>query len=365
MPGLPIPIPSSPIGWATVMPLLIQNITLYWEVTSVPATSSLQYALIENTLILSSINQTILVLIVPLIVVGWAYSRTVLTLYCIGIALFDLLMTALFMPINITVFLLAFALIIFRTMLYAVIGVMINQIVSIQLEQQQKLIDANEKLREYAVVREELATSRERNRIARELHDTLSVATVQLEAVSIIWEQQPQKARQMVTKSATIMRDGLAETRRALSALRAGSLDHENLVDAITTLADSLMTRYPVTIEVRASAPIALGNATVEHGLYRIVQEAMFNAARHAQATHITVTLQTLPKQVSIIVADDGVGFAVEVGPRNGHFGLSGMQERAQQIQADLRIISRVGAGTKIIVTWNTQERVYAHSDLW
>jgi signal transduction histidine kinase len=291
---------------------------------------------------------------VPLIVVSWAYSRNILILYCFAIAVFDLGMTALFIRINPTGFLIGFALILFRTLLYGVIGSVINQLVTVQLDQQRRLVDANQKLQEYGVMREQLATSRERNRIARELHDTLahtlSVATVQLEAVSIIWEQQPQKAREMVTKSAAMMRDGLGETRRALHALRAGSLDNENLVSAITALAQSLMTRYVLSIEVRASSPVTIQNTAVEHGLYRIIQEAMFNAARHAQASRLTIQFEASAKQLLITLADNGVGFNPDTTNISGHFGLRGMRERAEYIRADLQIISEVGVGTIIVI---------------
>jgi signal transduction histidine kinase len=350
------------IAWATILPLLAQNLVLYREVETLSFTTLTepQSLLVENALILGSINQTILILIVPLIVVAWAYSRKVLTLYCCGIALFDLLVPMLLIPANVTVFLIAFALIVFRTLLYAVIGIMINQLVHIQLEQQRKLLDANKKLQEYALVREQLATSRERNRLARELHDTLahtlSAATVQLEAVNIIWDQQPQKAQQMVMKSAAMMRSGLAETRQVLHALRAGSLDNSDLINAVTTLADSLMTRYPLLIQVHAPAAITVDDAAVEHGLYRITQEAMFNAARHAQARHVTVHIANTDAQLRITITDDGVGFDLDTATANGHFGIRGMHERAQQINADLHITSRLGEGTKVTVTW-TGER--------
>jgi signal transduction histidine kinase len=344
------------IGWATVIPLLVQNLTLYHEFQRM--TSSVSEAhpflILESSFILSSLNHTILVLIVPLIVVAWAYSPHILIVYCLTIALFDLSLNALFLQLNPMVFIISFALILFRTLLYGVIGSVINRLVNVQLEQEHRLMDANVKLREYAMMREELATSRERNRIARELHDTLahtlSVATVQLEAVSIIWQQQPQKAHDMVTKSAAMMRDGLAETRRALQALRSGPLDNNNLVNAITALAESLMTRYPLTIEVRASSPINIPNTAVEHGLYRILQEAMFNAVSHAQASHLLVRFDVSDHHLIISVTDNGVGFTPQTVNAHGHFGLRGMQERAEHIHAELHITSTVGAGTSVIV---------------
>jgi signal transduction histidine kinase len=343
------------IGWATMIPLLVQSLTLYgmFGDVNIPAIMDTpQIASIRNTLVLAIINQTILVLLVPLIVVAWLYARSTMILYCVAIFVFDLVIAVLLFHSNPALFLLLFALMIFRTMLYAVIGLMINQIAGIQMEQQRRLIAANETLQEYGLIREQLATSRERTRLARELHDTLahtlSAATVQLEAVSIIWEQQPEKAQQMVIKSAAMMRDGLAETRRALQALRAGSLDHENLMDAISALAESLMTRYSTHIEVQANVPIAIDDPAVEHGLYRIVQEATFNAARHAGAKRIMIRLDVSPHQLVISVNDDGCGFNPEGVATTDHFGLRGMRERARQIGADLQISSQIGNGTSV-----------------
>jgi signal transduction histidine kinase len=343
--------------WATLVPLLAQNVTLYlqFEALASNVINTTELVVLQNTLTLSSVNQTILVLIVPLIIVAWTYSRSVLAVYCGAIALLDVLASLLFFSISPTLFLIAFALIIFRTVLYGIIGIMINQIVSIQLEQQQYLVRANEQLREYAAMREQLATSSERNRIARELHDTLahtlSAATVQLEAVSLIWQTQPDKAQQLVTKSATMMRDGLAETRRALQALRAGSLDNESLVAAITRLAQSLMTRYPILIDVRANESVMLEEPATEYALYRIIQEAVFNAARHAQAKRISIEMIALSNQVMICVTDDGIGFGLVAASTDGHYGLRGMKERARQMGADLQIHSEQGSGTTVTIT--------------
>jgi signal transduction histidine kinase len=347
----------SALAWATLVPLLTQNISLYsqFETLSRTAISPTELVVLQNTLTLSSVNETILVLIVPLIIVAWSYSRSVLAVYCGAIALLDVLASLLFFSISPTLFLVAFALIIFRTVLYAVIGIMINQIVTIQLEQQQHLIRANEQLREYATMREQLAMSGERSRIARELHDTLAhtltAATVQLEAVSLIWQTQPGKAQQLVTKSATMMRDGLAETRRALQALRAGSLDNESLLAASTRLAQSLMTRYPILIDVRANEHVMLEEPATEYALYRIIQEAVFNAARHAQAKRITIEMIALPNQVTISVTDDGIGFRPQTASTDGHYGLRGMKERARQMGADLQIDSELGGGTTVSIT--------------
>jgi signal transduction histidine kinase len=347
------------IAWATVMPLTAQQLTLSGalDLLSITVTDSTPTIMLENTYVLGIINQTILVLIVPLIVVGWAYPRRVLWLYCAAILAADVLLTSVVFHAQPAIILVAFAFIVFRTLLHGVIGIMINQIVSVQLEQQRRLVEANARLREVAVMRDQLATSRERNRLARELHDTLahtlSAATVQLEAVSIIWDQQPEKAHQMVTRSASMMRDGLAETRRALHALRAGPLEDESLMDALATLAASLMTRYPLVMEIQTSpgAPLAIREPSVEHGLYRIAQEAMFNAARHAQASRVTVCAEERGAGLVLSIRDDGVGFDAQASDADGHFGLRGMRERARQIGADLRIDSAPGAGTTITVT--------------
>jgi signal transduction histidine kinase len=358
------------IIWTTVVPLLVQNIRLYWEFDTFTGSISAQSmsVSVSNAMLLGSINQTILVLLVPLIVVAWAYSRSGLILYCIGSAFFDFVISFLLLHHTSPIFLLVIPIIVFRTLLYAVIGIIINQLVSIQIDQEHKLFESYRRLQEYALIQEQLATSQERNRIARELHDTLAhtltAATVQLEAVSIIWDNQPQKAQAMVKKSASMMREGLAETRRALHALRAGTLDKSNLTHAIGDLAESLMGRFPVLIQVNAVHSIGLPDASVEHGLYRIVQEALFNAARHAQATQISIDIETLGVYVLISIRDNGVGFQLHDVVAAGHFGLQGMKERAQQIGAELDIRSQVGYGTTVTVKWNIKGGIYEASNL-
>lgn len=353
-----------PIVWATAVPLLVQNITLYWEFDTLIGSLFAQSAsvAVSNALLLGSINQTILVLLVPLIVVAWAYSRSGLIVYCVAVAFVDVLTSLLLLHLDLSVFLLAVPIIIFRTLLYAIIGIIINQLVSIQIDQEHKLLESYKQLQEYALIQEELATSQERNRIARELHDTLAhtltAATVQLEAVSIIWDSQPQKAHDMVKKSASMMREGLAETRRALHALRAGSLDKSNFVHAISDLAESLMGRFPVLIQVNATHPLSLPDPGIEHSLYRIVQEALFNAARHAQAAQVSVDIETQTSHVLISIQDDGIGFNPYSADTEGHFGLQGMKERAEQIGAELDIRSQVAYGTTITVKWSIKRGV-------
>ena len=129
-------------------------------------------------------------------------------------------------------------------------------------------------------------------------------------------------------------------------------------------LAESLMTRYSIQVEVQTSAPLTFQNTSVEHGLYRIIQEALFNAARHAQAKRVVIRFEPSAKQLLITVSDDGIGFSVEAASANGHFGLRGMRERAEHIGADLRILSKLGLGTTITITLRENETNDANSHL-
>jgi signal transduction histidine kinase len=356
--GLYLPIA---LVWATVIPLLSSTLTMYlFFTTPIPESFQSQIGLVENFVIFYNVGLTIPVLLIPLLIVSWLYKRQIVVFYLLGITLLDVLLIIFFVPVGIRIFV-ALALIAFRLLILTFVGLIVNYLVTIQRTQAKAL-------RDYATTREHLIASQERNRLARELHDTLahtlSAATVQLEAVSLIWEQQPQKARQMILKSTSMMREGLAETRRALQALRAGPLDHESLLDAITTLADSLMTRYPLQIEIQAAAPLMLQSAAVEHGLYRIVQEAMFNAARHAQARRLMVRVARARDNLVITIMDDGRGFVVQKAPAEGHFGLQGMVEQVQLIGAEVNITSEPGKGTTVTVTLPDKEVYDARTDL-
>ncbi|MGD0855056.1 MAG: sensor histidine kinase [Dehalococcoidia bacterium] len=239
-----------------------------------------------------------------------------------------------------------------QTIIFVVVGFSINYLISRIRNQQQSLEAANISLTHYASTLEQLATSRERNRLSRELHDTLahtlSGLAVQLETVKAYFDINPKTSQTGLEKALASVHSGLEETRRALKALRASPLDEWGLAKATATMAEDLTSRAHLALNLSIPDKMPVLSPDVEQCIYRIAQEAITNAINHACAKQLEVKLEFLEGKVVLNVIDDGVGFDTgNVGGSN-HFGLSVMQERAQINGGKLNIISQQGAGTTI-----------------
>jgi signal transduction histidine kinase len=252
------------------------------------------------------------------------------------------------------------------------VGYVVVQLVSIQREQRAALAEAyeqqaaaNARLQQYAVTIEELSISRERNRLARELHDTLahslSAVTVQLEAVRSLWQVNADSARDLLDQADETARTGLTEARRALQALRASPLQDLGLVLALQDLAETAAERTGASLELQVSEhlPDRLAGHVpleVEQGVYRVAQEALENVVRHAAARHIVVRLEQQAQNLVMCIEDDGVGadrdqLPPEENQVEGRLGIRGMQERAQLIGGQLKIVSQPEQGTMVTLT--------------
>ncbi|MFL6293863.1 MAG: ATP-binding protein, partial [Thermoanaerobaculia bacterium] len=193
----------------------------------------------------------------------------------------------------------------------------------------------------------EAAQTEERNRLAREIHDTiaqdLTAIAFQLEAAEALLAQQtePERVRRSVTAALDLTRKGLEEARRSVLDLRAAPLEGRTLPAALA----ELTSEAGVTFE-SPPALVPLPPA-VEVGLYRIAQEAIQNALRHAAAAHVALRLETSADRVRLTVQDDGKGFP-EGTDSSGRFGLIGMQERARLLGGSFQVESSPGAGTRI-----------------
>jgi signal transduction histidine kinase len=231
------------------------------------------------------------------------------------------------------------------------VGYMVVRLIRTQRAQQSALAQANSQLARYASTLEQLATSRERNRLARELHDTLahslSAVAVQLEAVKTLWDSNPDEARNLLEHSQAVTRSGLAETRRALQALRATPLDDLGLVVALRSLAESYAAR--AGFEIRLDLPVTemILAPEIEQGIYRIVQEGLENASIHSQARHVDVSLQQIQDRILLVIQDDGIGFFASDVDQN-RFGLQGIRERTAMLGGSLEVDSQPGKGTRL-----------------
>lgn len=201
---------------------------------------------------------------------------------------------------------------------------------------------------------EQIAVMQERNRLARDLHDSVTqslygVSLYAEVAIQLLKSGEPVKARQNLQELKTMSLDALAEMRLLIYELRPSVFEAEGLVAAIQTRLDAVEGRVGLETNFIIEGDISLPRM-VEGGLYRIVQEALNNVLKHSHARTVTVTLAQKQGQVCLEVADDGLGFDPVAACEAGCLGLHGMKERAQEMGAEFEIISQSGSGAKVIV---------------
>ncbi len=199
----------------------------------------------------------------------------------------------------------------------------------------------------------EIGATRERNRLAREIHDTLAqgltAIALHLETADVLLEggSSPEGARKAVQQALLLSRANLEEARRSVLDLRAAPLEGRTLVEALRALAADYAQRSGVDIQFELVGDDRRLPTRVEMGIYRIAQEALSNIARHAQAKRGVLRLTMSPQQVEIVVGDDGIGFDPDSIP-DGRFGLIGLNERTRLLNGSLEICSALGEGTAI-----------------
>jgi signal transduction histidine kinase len=291
-------------------------------------------------------------LFVALMLVAWQYKWHYILLVILGITVLNFGMIWSFTPPSATPFMGGLIVTLIQTIIFLAVGFSISYLMSRLKEQQQSLKEANIRLAHYASTLEHLATSRERNRLARELHDTLahtlSGLSVQLETAKAYWDIDPQTARSTLDKSLAAAHSGLEETRRALQALRASPLDDLGLALAVRTMAEDTAARASLVLNMLITDKLPSLSPDVEQCIYRVAQEAVTNVANHARAKNVTVNMEFTEGKVILIIRDDGGGFDVEKRDKANHFGLEGMRERAQLVGGELSIISKLGEGTTV-----------------
>jgi signal transduction histidine kinase len=210
-------------------------------------------------------------------------------------------------------------------------------------------------LREQA---EQLAAMRERERLARDLHDsvtqTLFSVSLIADALPTLWEMDPEAGRRQLAELGGMTRGALGEMRGLLLELRPSALEDSSLGDLLRRLAESMVGRAGLSVEVSLEGEETV-SSELKIAFYRIAQEALNNAAKHAAASRIELRLAQRPGRVEMCVRDDGHGFDRGTLPP-GRLGLSIMEERAQAAGASLSIESRPGAGTLVVADWTGPE---------
>ena len=214
-----------------------------------------------------------------------------------------------------------------------------------------ELESANRQLTEYAARVEDLTIAAERQRMARELHDTLSQGLagliLQLEAADAqLGRQNPEKARQIIAQAMQKAREALAEARRVISNLRGNDLGE--LGDSLRREIDRFEAATGIPCAFHADSTPHLPD-TVKETLLRTVSEALTNIARHAQAAEAAVTLSVKENHLTVEIKDNGRGFDPQNIP-SGHYGLLGLRERTRLIGGQLTLNSAPGQGTTLTI---------------
>jgi len=219
-------------------------------------------------------------------------------------------------------------------------------------QEHQAVLDANRQLRGYAATIEQLATSRERVRLARAMHDTLAhtlaAMVIQLEAVDALQEVDPGAAQAQLGKASREARVGLEEARRAISDLRSAPVEEHGLEEAL----EQMVRRFGEKNRVQTSWTLS-GTPTPllpvqANALYRIAEEALSNVERHSDANSLDVQLE-YGTGVTLSIYDDGRGFDPH-SVDQGRYGLVGIRERATLVDGEATITSAPGVGTTLIV---------------
>lgn len=212
-----------------------------------------------------------------------------------------------------------------------------------------------QKLGEENVLRasaDEAAVLEERKRLARDLHDTVSqqLFALHMSASTLekLLEQDPGKAKAIAGQIVDVSSIAQKQIRGLIAQLRPVELEGRSLAEAL----DRWFPDYCRHNGLTGSLDVTVGGAVpdaVEHQLFMIIQEAMANVVKHAQASHVTLSLKEMEHQYVLTLVDDGVGFYK--GQVQTHsYGLSTMRERANKLGGDMEILSKSGAGTRIKV---------------
>lgn len=214
-----------------------------------------------------------------------------------------------------------------------------------------KLMLAHRRLRDYALRIEDQATLQERNRIAREIHDSvghyLTAQSIQLENTALFLRSDSAKAASHLAKARQLSKEALANIRASVATLRINPLLERSLLEILAELTAEFKSNTNIAI---ASKINLMSNYSVEMNtaLYRIVQEALTNIIKHSEATKVELKLQEIADKIHLTIKDNGCGF--EPRENTTGFGLQGMEERTKALNGSFAIISKNGQGCTIKV---------------
>lgn len=285
-----------------------------------------------------------------LAVTSLSFSLFLLTL----VRRFDRFPTSTLWQERLRFFVLGYALLFGLTFLFVLLSM--NSMVA-ERRSREELAIANEKLRQYALRIENQATLQERNRIARDIHDSLghslTALNIQLETALKLWQSNPDKAKTFLDRAKQLGSQSLQDVRQSVSAMRSDPVQGRPLQEAIASLTEDFQrsTGISPTCSLLLERPLP---PELHTAVYRIVQESLTNIWKYASATEVQIQLQATSDELYLTVRDNGKGFNVEANTTG--FGLQGMRERTLALGGHLVIDSAPGAGCRITAHFPLQK---------
>ncbi|BCL34892.1 sensor histidine kinase [Nostoc sp. MS1] len=227
---------------------------------------------------------------------------------------------------------------------------LMNSLLS-ERQSREELAVANEKLRQYALRIENQATLEERNRIAREIHDSLghslTALNLQLETALKLAPSNPDKAQSFLTKAKELGSKALQDVRNSVSTMRSHPLQEKTLDEAIDNLAQEFQhhTGIVLTCVLNVNNQLSM---EVNTAIYRIIQESLTNVSKHARATRVNIEISLSRGSLLLIIQDNGRGFDIQQNTTG--FGLQSMRDRTLALGGKFAINSSIGGGCQITV---------------
>jgi signal transduction histidine kinase len=229
-----------------------------------------------------------------------------------------------------------------------------NRVLS-ERKMRQQLSDAHEQLQEYAQQIEELAAVQERNRIARDIHDSLGHAltslNIQMQTAGRLWEKEPVQARSFLSQAQELGKTAMREVRQSISTLREDRENDEPLKAKIENLVDDFSRGTGLSVFTNISPNInrcSSISSPIATTIYRITQESLTNIFKYAEATQVHIQLGNSQERVYLTVTDNGKGF--DPNQNSAGFGLRGMQERVDAVKGQFQLKTSPGQGCRIQV---------------
>ncbi len=218
-----------------------------------------------------------------------------------------------------------------------------------EYQSRQELARANDRLRRYALLIENQATLQERNRIAREMHDSvghsLTAQSIQLENVAVWLPKNVLKAMEHLQKARQLGKDALQDVRQSVATLRTDPLKGQPLISAVKHLIDTFERRTTIQVQSHLNLSV-LASTEVDTSIYRTIQEALTNISKHSHAKKVHLELTEQATAIHLSIADDGKGF--DPTENTTGFGLLSMRERAEALGGTFLLSSQIGQGCQI-----------------